>query len=131
MALIYARVTAGTQRDTADRFGVRAGFAGRRVRGSDRTREIAVDQERDEWQEFEFAAPLTARPAYPPNHDSKAYILHKEPNGSWFIDRWTADGAGAMRVPSPVIPGAKAAPPAPANDDTDSCFIIEIGHAGR
>jgi hypothetical protein len=131
MALIYARVTAGTQRDTADRFGVRAGFPGRRVRASDKTREIAVDQERDEWQEFEFGAPLMARPANPSHQNSKAYILHKEPGGSWFVDRWTADGAGALRMASPVFPDAPESTPAPANDDSDRCFIIEIGHAGR
>jgi hypothetical protein len=129
MALIYARVTAGTQRDMADRFGVRAGFPGRRVRANDRTREIAVDQERDEWQVFEFAAPLTVRPANSSNHNSKTYILHKEAGGSWFVDRWTADGVGALRVASAVFPDAKES--APANDDTDSCFIIEIGHAAR
>ncbi len=123
MALIYARLTAGMQDDAADRFGVRAGFPGRRVQAGDQSTEITVDQERDEWREFEFAAPLAARAAEPSLENSKAYILHKEPDGAWFVDRWTMDAAGAVRAASPDC--------AAANEHTDSCFIIEIGHAGR
>lgn len=129
MALIYARHGAGLQRDLADRFGVRAGVRGRRVQVSDNTREIAVDQERDEWQDFEFAAPLTGRGADPALEKSRSYILHKEPGGSWFLDLWNADGAGAVRAAGPAFPAAGEQ--APANDHSDSCFIIEIGHASR
>lgn len=129
MTLIYARVSAGLQRDLADWFGVRAGVRGRRVQVSDNTREIAVDQERDEWQDFEFAAPLTARGADPALENSKSYVLHKEQGGAWFLDPWNADGAGAVRATSPAFPAASEH--SPANDHSDSCFIIEIGHASR
>lgn len=126
MALIYARLSAALQRDLAERFGVRAGVRGRRVQVSDNTREIAVDQERDEWQDFEFAAPLTGRGADPALENSRSYVLHKEPGGSWFLDLWNADGAGAVR---PVFPAAGEQ--SPANDYSERCFIIEIGHASR
>lgn len=129
MALIYARVTAEVQRDMADRFGVRAGLRGRRVQVAEKTREIGLDQERDEWQDFDFEAPLTARAGDPSLENCKAYILHKEPGGSWFIDRWVADGAGAMRSAGPALPAANEQ--APANDRSESCFIIEISHASR
>lgn len=135
MALNYARLGAGLQRALAYRFGMRAGVRGRGVQVSDNTREIAVDQERDEWQDFEFAAPLTARAAGPALENSKSYILHKEQGGSWFVDLWNADGAGAVRAAGPAFPAFPAFPAAteqsPANDHSDGCFIIEIGHASR
>ena len=128
MALIYARVIAGTH---TGRLSVRACFRCRRVPASDRTKEIAVDQERDEWQAFEFAAPPAVREADPSLRISKSYILQKERGGSWFVDRWTADGAGAVRAASPSFSSGNEQSAAPANDQPDSCFIIEFGHASR
>ena len=52
------------------------------------------------------------------------FILQKEPDGHWHLDRWNDNAAGALRPKSAAAPQAGESLP---NNASGVCFIIEIG----
>lgn len=54
-----------------------------------------------------------------------AYILHRDPDGRWFIDQWQQDAASD---PRPIAANAQGRDQsgAPAGAHSELCFIIEI-----
>ena len=54
-----------------------------------------------------------------------SYVLHKDPNGFWFIDQWKQDAASDLR-PIAANTQEREVPSAPAANHAELCFIIEI-----
>ena len=52
------------------------------------------------------------------------FILQKEPDGHWHLDRWNDNAAGAPRPQFAPAPEAAESLP---NNASGVCFIIEIG----
>lgn len=77
-------------------------------------------------QGINVLAPFSGRAAAASRKPSASYILHKDPDGVWFIDQCKPDTAAAIRpisASSPAGDGYRA----PACGSADPLFIIEIG----
>jgi hypothetical protein len=74
---------------------------------------------------LDLLSPFSGQACAIARQPAASYILHKEPDGAWFIDRWLQDAAAAIR-PIPARP-ANDGYRAPASDQGCAYFIIEIG----
>lgn len=76
-------------------------------------------------QEIDLLAPFSGQASTIARQPSASYILHKEPDGAWFIDEWIQDTAAASRpIPARLLNDGYRAP---ASDHAAAYFVIEIG----
>ncbi|MBC7453581.1 MAG: hypothetical protein H7335_07725 [Massilia sp.] len=87
---------------------------------------IRSDDAPDDGTSLPFAtnAAPTERRNVNTHRAANEFILQKEPDGHWHLDRWNDDAAGAPRPESAFAPQADESLP---NNASGVCFIIEIG----
>lgn len=76
-------------------------------------------------QGIDILAPVSGQASGVLRQPTASYILQKEPDGSWFLDRWIPDSAAAIRpIPARLTNDGYQAP---TSDNCSAYFIIEIG----
>lgn len=83
-----------------------------------------ADRDRVFWANIARVTPIEPRGTDGADKKPDSYILQKDPDGSWFLDQWKQDSAGAVR-PTP-LPLTKRDSAWRQPSENDTYFIIEI-----
>lgn len=84
-----------------------------------------ADRDRVFWANIARVSPIGPRGADGAAVKADAYILQKDPDGSWFLDQWKQDSAGDAR-PLVSLPSNHDGAWRQPSENADTYFIIEI-----
>lgn len=93
----------------------------RRSEGWIRSGEVPGDET---LRPFAANATVTERRQVHAQRTGNEFILQKDPDGRWYLDRWNDNAAGAPR-PEPAL--ARQTDEPRLKNASGACFIIEIG----